>query len=57
VKVKLLRQTIVGLARQVWLLPQTVSTAVRRRRERGARADAEVERLDRIRNPLKYLGK
>ena len=43
--------------KRVLMFPQTVSAAVRRFRERNIRQDAETERLDRIRNPLKYLGK
>jgi Skp family chaperone for outer membrane proteins len=50
-------QTIVSLAKQAWLLPRTAAIAVDRRRQQHARAEAEAERLDRIRNPYKYLGK
>jgi hypothetical protein len=54
---KLILEALRTFARQVWLLPQSAATAVRERR-RQIEADAlEVERLDRIRNPSKYLGK
>jgi hypothetical protein len=53
----ILWQTIIGLVKQVWLLPHNASLAVRRYRAQGGRAEAEAERLDRIRNPSKYLGK
>jgi hypothetical protein len=49
--------TIVQLVKQVWLLPQSVAVAVQERRQRITRAELEAERLDRIRNPDKYLGK
>jgi hypothetical protein len=38
-------------------LPQAIAQAWSRRVERDAREEAEVERLDRIRNPSKYRGK
>ena len=54
---KLICLTIYQLAKQAWLLPQTVAMAFRQRRRQIARNELEVERLDRIRNPSKYLGK
>jgi hypothetical protein len=45
--------TIVNLVKQAWLLPQTVALTLEHRR----RHQFEAERLDRIRNPSKYLGK
>ena len=50
-------ETIVWFVKQAYAIPRNVSLALRRLKERDARADAEAERLDRIRNPLKYLGK
>jgi hypothetical protein len=49
---------IARLARRVWLFPQFVADAAFKQRRRQAELDElEVERLDRIRNPEKYLGK
>ncbi len=42
---------------QIFLLPWTIAEAVQRRRLEAVRNEHEVERLDRIRNPSKYLGK
>jgi hypothetical protein len=50
-------RTIAKLAKQAWLLPQSMSLAVKERRLQVERNEVEVERLDRIRNPSKYLGK
>ena len=54
---KLICLTIMQLAKQAWLLPQTVAHAVKQRRQTVILNELEVERLDRIRNPSKYLGK
>ena len=54
---KLICLTIVGLAKQAWLLPQTVALALQQRRRKLARQQFETERLDRIRNPSKYAGR
>jgi hypothetical protein len=54
---KLFCLTIIQLVKQAGLLPQTVVSALRRRREQILHNEQEVERLDRIRNPSKYLGK
>ena len=56
-KVKLICQTIVRFIKQLGLLPQTVCNAVLRHREQNVWRKAQIERLDRIRNPSKYLGK
>ena len=53
---KLICLTVVELVRQAWLLPQSAAAALRKRRQRIARNELETERLDRIRNPSKYLG-
>ena len=50
-------QAIVGLTKQVWRLPRTIASALKKRRRQILLDDLEAERLDRIRNPLKYLGK
>jgi len=49
--------TTIQLAKQAWFLPQTFGNAVQQRRLLAVRNELEAERLDRIRNPLKYLGK
>jgi len=54
---KLIGLTVIGLVKQVWLIPQSVSFAMKQRRLRIVRNELEIERLDRIRNPSKYLGK
>jgi hypothetical protein len=54
---KLIGLTILQLVKQVWLLPQSVANAVKQRRRQIVLNEHEAERLDRIRNPLKYLGK
>ena len=54
---KLICLTIIQLVKQAWLLPQSVANAVKQRRLVVIRNELEAERLDRIRNPSKYLGK
>ena len=54
---KLICRTIIQLVKQAWLLPQSVANAVKQRRLLVVRDELEAERLDRIRNPSKYLGK
>jgi hypothetical protein len=54
---KLIGLAILQLFKQVWFLPQSVANAIRQRRQQVAWDEHEAERLDRIRNPLKYLGK
>lgn len=54
---KVICLTIFQLAKQAWLFPQTVVATVKQRRLKSERNEFEIERLDRIRNPLKYLGK
>jgi hypothetical protein len=43
--------------KQAWLLPQTVALAFKQKRLQTTVNEHEVERLDRLRNPSKYLGK
>jgi len=50
-------RTLARLVKQVWRLPQTLSNAMKLRKQRTVLDELEAERLDRIRNPLKYLGK
>jgi hypothetical protein len=54
---KLISLTILGLAKQAWRVPQSVTAAIRQRRQHVVREALETERLDRIRNPSKYVGK
>jgi len=54
---KLICLTILQLVKQVWFLPQSVANAVNQRRRQVVLNEHEAERLDRIRNPLNYLGK
>jgi len=54
---KLICLTIIQLVKQAWLLPQSIANAVHQRQREGVRNELEAERLDRIRNPSKYLGK
>jgi hypothetical protein len=54
---KSIGQTILQLAKQIWLLPQSIAAGVRYWRQQAVPNHAEAERLDRIRNPSKYLGK
>jgi hypothetical protein len=54
---KIICLTIFQLVKQAWLLPQTVVAAVRQRRRQVVLNEYEVDRLDRLRNPSKYLGR
>jgi hypothetical protein len=53
---KVICLTTAGLFRQAWLAPHSVAEALRHRRRQFALDALEAERLDRIRNPSKYLG-
>ena len=55
--IKLIGLTIFNLAKQVWLLPQTIPLALAQRRQQLAQQRSKAERLDRIRNPSKYAGR
>jgi hypothetical protein len=54
---KLICLNIIQLVKSVWFFPQSVANAVKQRRRQVVLNELEAERLDRIRNPLKYLGK
>jgi hypothetical protein len=54
---KLIGLTIIQLFKQAWFLPKTIAAAARQTRREMVRNRCEAERLDRIRNPEKYLGK
>ena len=49
-------QAIVSLINQAWRFPQFAAVAIKQKRRRVALDVLEAERLDRIRNPSKYLG-
>ena len=54
---KLICLTIVRLVKQASLLPQSFAEAAKQRERQVVLDELEAERLDRIRNPSKYLGK
>lgn len=56
-KLKLIGLIFIQLLKQVWFLPRSIADAVKQRRHWIVQNKAEAERLDRIRNPEKYLGK
>jgi hypothetical protein len=49
--------TFIQLLKQLFLFPETIVNAIRKRRRQTVLNESEAERLDRIRNPSKYLGK
>ena len=54
---KIIGLRLVQLAKPIWLLPQCIAAGVRHWRAQAVPNLAEAERLDRICNPSKYLGK
>jgi hypothetical protein len=54
---KLLGLTIIQLFKQVWFLPRSIADVIRQKRQWMIQNRFEAERLDRIRNPEKYLGR
>jgi hypothetical protein len=56
-KIKALYLTIWHWLRQVCLHPQTLADAARKKQRRSVVSEDEAERLDRLRNPSKYMGK
>ena len=54
---KLICLTTLRLVKQACQLPQSFVNAVEHRQQQAVRNKLEAERLDRIRNPSKYLGK
>ncbi|HLP77246.1 MAG TPA: hypothetical protein VK327_10040 [Candidatus Paceibacterota bacterium] len=54
---KLIALTLVDLAKQLWSLLQALGVAIRGSRGQAGRDAVELERLDRIRHPSKYLEK
>ena len=54
---KLIWLTLIQLFKQIGSIPESIKQAVKQKRQQMALEELEVERLDRIRNPLKYRGK
>ena len=54
---KLIRERTVGFFKGALRLPHFVALALQQRRRQFALNALEAERLDRIRNPSKYLGR
>lgn len=54
---KLVWLTLIQWVKQIRGLPETIAKAVKQRRRQIAWDEREAERLDRICNPSKYLGK
>ena len=54
---KLICLTLFQLVKQACLFPQTIANALKQSRRQTVLNEREAERLDRIRNPSKYLGK
>jgi len=54
---KLIWLTLVQLFKQIGSIPESIKQAVEQRQRRMGLKELEIERLDRIRNPLKYRGK
>jgi len=50
-------RTLLHLVKQAWRLPQEVGLAVKQRRRQTVLQELEAERLDRLRNPSKYVGR
>jgi hypothetical protein len=56
-KLKSAFQTVIAGLMAVWTLPRLIARTFEQRRQQSALDELEAERLDRIRNPSKYLGK
>jgi len=54
---KLIGLTIVNIFREAWRVPQAMARGAKDRRRQTRRDVSEAERLDRLRQPWKYLGK
>jgi len=54
---ELIFRTVVNLVKLIWRLPQTIALDFGQRRQRLDRDQFETERLDRLRNPSKYVGR
>ena len=49
--------SVIQFAKQVILIPRALVLALQQKRRKILPNDREIERLDRLRNPAKYLGK
>lgn len=49
--------TLTQIIEQIRRLPQAIANAVKDRQRQTFLKNEEIERLDRIRNPSKYIGK
>jgi len=54
---KLICLAVIHLVKQAWSLPQSLANVGKQRRRQIVLDELEAERLDRIRNPSKYLGR
>jgi hypothetical protein len=54
---KLIYRNVIEAVRQIWLLLQSLANGFRQWRRQRTPSQAEIERLDRIRNPSQYPGK
>jgi len=54
---KFIGERTAGLFKEAGRIPHLVAAALKRRRRQFALNALEAERLDRIRNPSRYLGK
>ena len=54
---KLIGLTIVNIFRAAWRVPQAMARGAKDRRRQTRQDVSEAERLDRLRQPWKYLGK
>lgn len=54
---KIIGRMTVGLLQYAWRFPRRLSGRFKQRRPESALYLQELERLDRIRHPSKYLGK
>jgi hypothetical protein len=54
---KLIWLTFIQLLKQIGSIPEAIKRAAKQRQQQTVLKELEVERLDRIRNPLKYRGK
>jgi hypothetical protein len=54
---KVICLTVVALVRHVCLFPKNLVDAMKLKRQQAIKVASNVERLDRIRNPSKYVGK
>lgn len=54
---KLICLTVIHVVQQAWSAFKSIPGSIKERPLQAARNELEAERLDRIRNPSKYLGK